>query len=573
MNTETAKTLTRPADYPSGLQREMAAVEKPAHCILEDSASAWPDRICLDFLDRTYTYGEVLELVNRFAAGLQAEGVSKGGRIGLCLPNCPYYVVAYFAALKVGATVVNFNALYTQEEIEQQVLDSEISIMVTLDLKSIYHKVEPCLKSTQLELVIHCPLADVLLPSRKYLMKIFRFYQLAHVREDRHHRAFSDMLEHGEAPAPVKIEPLRDIAVFQYTGGTTGTPKAAMLTHSNVVTNAEQVTLWLESTGQVGEPEIFLAVIPFFHVFSMTAMLNMGLRCGAMLILLPRFHVKQTLEVITEKQPGIMAGVPAIFNAINHYGKLDRFDLGSLKFGISGGAALPDGVRRRFEANSNCRLVEGYGLSETSPVITCNPVHIESRAGSIGLPLPGTEVAIRDHETGSWINEPGIRGELITRGPQVMQGYWNRPEEDREVMLDGGWLRSGDIGYLDEDGYAYLTDRLKDMIIVNGYKVYPRTIEDALYRHEDVVEAIALGIADEEKGEVPKAFVTLKDGSRVNESDLMKFLHDTLNPIERPVAVKIREELPKTNIGKPSRKALAEEEAGESGHAGPRESS
>lgn len=573
MNTQTTKTLSRPADYPPGLQRELAALDKPVHTILEDSAAAWPERTCLDFLDRTYSYAEVLELVNRFAAGLQAEGVSRGARIGLCLPNCPYYVVAYFAALKVGATVVNFNVLYTQEEIEQQVLDSEISLMVTLDLKSIYHKVEPCLKSTQLSLIVHCPLADVLLPSRKYLMKIFRFYQLAHVREDRHHRAFSDLLEHGAAPAPVDIEPLQDIALFQYTGGTTGTPKAAMLSHSNVVTNAEQVTLWLQSADRLSEPEIFLAVIPFFHVFSMTAMLNMGLRCGATLILLPRFHIKQTLQVITEKRPGIMAGVPAIFNAINHYGKLDRFDLGSLKYGISGGAALPEEVRRRFETNSNCRLVEGYGLSETSPVITSNPPHLSGRGGSIGLPLPGTEVAIRNHEDGTWVTEPGIRGELVTRGPQVMQGYWNRPEEDREVMLEGGWLRTGDIGYLDEDGYVYLTDRLKDMIIVNGYKVYPRTIEDALYRHEAVVEAIALGIADKEKGEVPKAFVTLKDGSRVGESELMKFLHDKLNPIERPVAVEIREELPKTNIGKPSRKALAEEEAGKAGNSGNRESS
>ena len=575
MNTKGAEQLSRPGDYPPGLAREMAALTRPVHAILEDSAAEWPERICLDFLDRTWTYAEVLALVNRFAAGLQAEGAGKGARIGLCLPNCPYYVIAYYAALKIGATVVNFNVLYTREEIEQQVLDSEITVMVTLDLKSIYSKVEACLHSTQMERVIHCPLADILMPLQKYLLKIFGFYRLAHIRQDHHHRAFSGLLVHGRAPEPASIDPLQDIALFQYTGGTTGTPKAAMLTHSNVVTNAEQVTLWLQSSGEVGgeagEPEVFLAVIPFFHVFSMTAMLNMGLHCGATLILLPRFHLRQTLQVISKKRPGVMAAVPAIFNAINHYPKLEKYDLSSLKFGISGGAALPEEVRRRFEANSRCRLVEGYGLSETSPVITCNPPHLSGRTGSIGLPLPGTEVAIRDHDTGTWIDEPGTRGELLVRGPQVMQGYWKRPEESSEVLIESGWLRTGDIGYIDDEGYVFLTDRLKDMIIVNGYKVYPRTIEDALYRHEAVAEAIVIGVPDEEKGEVPKAFVTLEQGASVKVSELMHFLHDELNPIERPASIEIRRELPKTHIGKPSRKALAEEESNKS--AGTRESS
>lgn len=554
------KPLPRPGDYPPDLDRELSALEKPVHSILEDSAAKWPDRTCLDFLDKTYSYAEVLELVNRFAAGLQAQGVRKGARIGLCLPNSPYYVIAYYAALKVGATVVNFNALYTQEEIEQQILDSEIGIMVTLDLKAIYHKVETCLASTQLECIIHCPLADILLPVRKYLLKIFRFYQLAHIRKDQYHHAFSELLEHGDMPEPVTIEPLQDIALFQYTGGTTGSPKAAMLTHSNVVTNTEQVTLWVKSSGRVADPEIFLAVIPFFHVFSMTVMLNMGLRCGATLLLLPRFHLKQTLQVINDKKPGILAGVPAIFNAINHSAGLGKYDLSSLKYGISGGAALPNEVKSRFEANSNCRLVEGYGLSESSPVITCNPPHLGGRAGSIGLPLPGTEVAIRDHSSGDWINEAGVQGEVLARGPQVMQGYWKRPEDSAEVLLEGGWLRTGDIGHIDADGYVYLTDRLKDMIIVNGYKVYPRTIEDALYRHQAVAEAIVIGIPDEEKGEVPKAFVTLEEGASVKVQELMHFLHDALNPLERPVTIEIRKELPKTLIGKPSKKALVEEE-------------
>ncbi len=546
--------------YPPGLDWQMDAINEPAQRIFEASAEANPQHPCLDFLGRHYTYGEVHALIRRFAAGLQAQGLKKGSRIGLCLPNSPYYVIAYFAVLKIGATVVNFNPLYTGKEIEQQVLNSEISTMVTLDLRELYDKVQPCLQSTQLKLIIHCPLGAVLPPLKGLLFSLLRFRQIASVRNDAAHLAFSQLLEHGAEPEAVDIDPMHDIALFQYTGGTTGVPKAAMLTHSNIVSNAEQVTRWLKSSKHITEQERFLAVLPFFHVFSMTAVMNMGFRCGAELILLPRFQVKQTLQAIAARKPTILAGVPAIFNAINQFPQRKRYDLSSLAYGISGGAALPAEVKRQFEANSGCVLVEGYGLSETSPVITCNPPHNGGKEGSIGLPLPGTEVQIRSTEDDSIISKPGEMGELLARGPQVMPGYWKRDEENAKTLLDGGWLRTGDVGYMDEEGYVFLTDRLKDVIITNGYKVYPRTLEDTFYKHEAVAEVIAIGIPDDEKGEVPKVFVTLKDGARATEQELLDFVRDKLNPIERPAALEIRRELPKTLIGKPSKKALVEEE-------------
>jgi long-chain acyl-CoA synthetase len=334
-----------------------------------------------------------------------------------------------------------------------------------------------------------------------------------------------------------------------------------MLTHSNVASNTEQVTLWTRASHCLTDHDRFLAVLPFFHVFSMTVMMCMGLRCGAELILLPRFKLKQALQTIVEKKVTVMAGVPAIFHAINEYEKLDHYDLSSLAICISGGAALPATVRDRFMANTQCRMVEGYGLSETSPVITCNPPHSDGKVMSVGLPLPGTEVVIRALDDSGNLVPIGEKGELLARGPQVMKGYWKREEESREVLLGDGWLSTGDIAYMDDAGFVFLTDRLKDVIITNGYKVYPRVIEDALYQHPAVAEAIVIAIPDAAKGEVGKAFVVLKDKKQITAEKLLDFIADKLNPIECPKSIELRDELPKTLIGKPSRKALAEEEA------------
>lgn len=549
------------AAYPPGLNWEFQPPAMAVHQIFENSASRYPQRPCLDFLGSKLSYAEVQDLINRFAAGLQHAGIKKGDRVGLCLPNCPYFVIAYFAALKIGAVIVNFNILYTAREIEQQARDSDIRLMITLDLKFIFNKVYPCLEKGILDAIVYCPLAELLPPTKKYLLKVFKFFQFVHLQPNSKLHAYEQLIAHAELPEPVGIDPQNDLALFQYTGGTTGVPKAAMLTHRNVVANAEQVYLWLQQGDKLSGQEKFLAVLPFFHVFSMTVAMNLALRSGAEIFLLPRFELKQCLELISEHGITIFPGVPAIFAAINNYAKRDHYQLDSLRYGICGGAALPQEVKKEFEAHSQCLLVEGYGLSEASPVVTCNPAHNAGKSGSIGLPLPGTEVEFRQIEDIQTSQHPGEIGQMLVRGPQVMQAYLNRPEETEDTLLADGWLRTGDLGYMDKQGYVFLTDRLKDVIITNGYNVYPRVIEDAFYRHPDVAEVIAIGIPDRDKGETPKVFVKAKPGKTLDIDALMEFAEDQLNPIEMPDSIEIRQELPKTLIGKPSKKALLEEEA------------
>jgi len=529
----------------------------PAYQILTDMAERHPDLACLDFLGAKMTYGEVLSATRRAARGLQDLGIGPEMRVGLCLLNSPYYIIAYFATLMTGASVVNFNPLYTEAEIRAQITDSEIEVMFTLDMKQLYAKVASALHTTSLRTIVVCSLADALPPMKSILMQVFKRAEIANVATDLGHVPFALLLADGDEPQRIPIAPQTDIAVIQYTGGTTGTPKGAMLTHANISANTWQVKTWLGET----EPgtERMLCVIPFFHVFSMTAAMNLGLSIGAELILVPRFELAQTLEIIHEKRPTLFPAVPTIFGAINGFAGLEQYDLTSIRYCISGGAPLPAEVKASFEEKSGCVLVEGYGLSEASPVVTCNPPHSEYRTGSIGLPLPRTEIEVRDQEHPWHVLSAGDHGELVVRGPQVMAGYWRRPDETHDV-IKGGWLHTGDIGYIDEDGYVFVTDRLKDIIICSGFKVFPRQVEDALYTHPDVFEAVVIGINDEYRGEAPMAFVTLKPGAGTNEDGLMKFCHETLNPIERPVAVEIRNELPKTLIGKISKKELVAEQ-------------
>ena len=433
--------------------------------------------------------------------------------------------------------------------------------MITLDLKFIFNKIRPALDDKSIEAIIYCPLAEALPPVKKYLLKYFRFYQFVHPAPAGNLFSYAQMISSDKAPDRVNINPSEDIALFQYTGGTTGMPKAAMLTHSNLVSNTEQVNLWLQQGDKLEGQERFLAVLPFFHVFSMTVAMNLGLRFGAEIYLLPRFEIKQCLQTLSENGITVFPGVPSIFNAINRYPKRKNYDLSALRYGISGGAALPAEVKQEFEASTHCLLVEGYGLSEASPVITCNPAHNAGKTGSIGLPLPGTRVEFRAIDDINKTEVPGEIGQLLAKGPQVMQGYWNRAEDNAKTLLDDKWLSTGDVGYMDAEGYIFLTDRLKDIIITNGYNVYPRHIEEAFYQHADVEEVIAVGVPDEDKGEVPKVFVKLKSGRNTSDRELLEFVEDKLNPIEIPDSIEIRDELPLTLIGKPSKKALLEEVA------------
>lgn len=547
--------------YPKDVDWTMAAAPRPLFSLIEQAAAEYPDRPCTNFLGHSLTYREIADLVDRAAAGLQALGVVKGTKVGLFLPNSPTFVVYYFAVLKAGGVVVNYNPLYSLDELTFQVKDSETELMVTLDLKILFEKVERLLTDKVLKGAVVCSFPALLPATKAVLFKLFKSKELARPKMSPARdiiRLEAEVLADPETFTPVPIDPATDIAVLQYTGGTTGTPKGAMLTHANVYLNVEQIVAWAPTL--VPGQEKVLAVLPFFHVFAMTVVLNLGVRIAAEQILMPRFTLAGALDLITKHRPTLMPGVPTLFNAILNHPSIKSYDLTSLKFCISGGAALPLEVKERFEAVTACALVEGYGLSEASPVVTCNPLDGPVKSGSIGLPLPGTIVSLRDLTDPTREVPQGERGEVCVAGPQVMKGYWNRPQETQDQFV-GEFVRTGDVGVMDEEGFFFIVDRIKDLIICSGYNVYPRRVEEALYEHAAVEEVIVIGIADKYRGEAPKAFVKLKEGEEATKALLMKHLEAKLSKIEMPADIEFRDKLPRTMIGKLSKKELKEEEA------------
>ncbi|GEO79946.1 long-chain-fatty-acid--CoA ligase [Pararhodospirillum oryzae] len=544
--------------FPAASSVSPLAPFRTVDALFDEAARAFPEQPAIDFLGRHYTYRETATLIARIAQGLQHLGVRKGVRVGLCLPNTPYYVAFYYAILKIGGIVVNYNPLYVERELRHQIEDSGTTIMVTLDLRQIYPKVAALLDETCLERIVVCPMSGILPSVKGLLFSVFKRSELADIPSDLRHVVFDRLIANEGQPRPVAVDPLNDVAVLQYTGGTTGVPKGATLTHANLSANTEQLFRWIPSV-DAGH-ERMLVVLPLFHVFAMTVALNLGVRVGAELILVPRFDLEQVMKLIARRRPTLFPGVPTLYTAINGAMGSGTWDLSSLKVCISGGAPLPVEVRKQFEAQSGCSLVEGYGLSEASPVVTCNPLDGEARTASIGLPLPETEVEIRDPDALGRRLGPNEKGELCTRGPQVMQGYWQRPAETRDVLTEDGWLRTGDIGYYDQDGFFYLVDRIKDVILCGGYNVYPRIIEEALYRHPSVAEVVVIGIPDPYRGQAPKAFVRLRDGKEATPTSLREFLNDQLSRIEMPKTIEIRDSLPKTMVGKLSKKDLVAEE-------------
>ncbi|WP_240989603.1 long-chain-fatty-acid--CoA ligase [Salipiger mangrovisoli] len=525
--------------------------------LLDQAVRLHGDRPAMHFLGRRYSYRELGALVDRAAAGFAAQGVTKGVRVGLCLPNMPAFVINYFAVLKAGGTVVNFNPLYAPRELQHQIEDSGISLMVTTDLAAIYPKVAAQLGRGSLTRLVVCPMAEMLPPLKALLFPLLKRRDLARVPSDARHISFRQLTRTAGALPPAPIDPEFDLAALQYTGGTTGLSKGAMLTHANIVANAEQIYQRLPSP-RIGEERV-LAVLPLFHVFGMTVAMNLAVRIAAEIILVPRFDIAGTIEVIERQKPTLFPGVPTLYTAINHALEKRPADLSSLRCCISGGAPLPGEVRRQFETLSGCRLGEGYGLSESSPVVCCNPLDGGARDGSIGQPLADTQVEIRDLDDPTRICGPHEKGELCVRGPQVMRGYWNRPEDTRAIFIEGA-LRTGDVGYVDEDGFYFIVDRIKDMILCSGYNVYPRVIEEALYQHPAVAEAVVIGVPDAYRGSAPKAFVVLKTPLDAPEDTLHGFLKEYLSPIEMPRQIQVCESLPKTPVGKLSKKDLLERE-------------
>jgi len=474
--------------------------------------------------------------------------VNKGDRVSINLPNIPQFVIAFYGALRLGAIVVQTNPMYTERELKELMNDSGAETIVALDL--LYPRVKAIRSETGLKRVILTSARDFLPPLLRALYPLKELLEHKRVNlkgEDFY--SFPGLLRRyrGQRPPQVELDPENDVALLQYTGGTTGLPKGAMLTHRNLVANAFQTRSWF-LRAEEGHERV-LAVLPFFHVYGMTVAMNLPVALASAMILLPRFQIDELLKIINKDQPTMFPGAPTIYVAFNNHPQIKKYKVGSINDCISGSAPLPVEVKRRFEELTGGRLVEGYGLSEASPVTHSNPLDGRDIPGSIGLPFPDTEAKIVGPEV----------GELLIRGPQVMKGYWNRPEETAEA-LKGGWLHTGDIARMDEQGYFYIVDREKDMIIASGYNVYPREVEEVLYQHPQVAEAAVVGVPDPYRGETVKAFIVPHSGEELDEEEITSFCRKHLAAYKVPRLIEFRDSLPKTAVGKVLKRELRAEE-------------
>lgn len=540
--------------YDAGVPAALQYPDLLVHQLLEASARRHAGLTALLFFGGRLTYAALDELVSRFAAGLQWLGVRRGTPVSLHLPNSPQFVIAYYGILKAGGIAVPHNPLYTEREVAHQLADARVQVAVTLDI--MFPQVASAARRSG---VRHLVVTSI----QEYMPLHLRLlYPLKAKREGHWVRVpaapdvhpFSALLTSG-APTPIDLSP-DDPALYQYTGGTTGVPKAAVLSHRNLVSNALQAAAWNAATSRPGDR--VMAVLPFFHIYGMTAVLNFAIWSGLGVVIVPRFDPTMVLTAAHRTRPTVFHGVPTMYTALLNRPDLARFDLRSIKSCISGAMGLPQEVQRSWEAATGGRLVEGYGLTEASPITHCTPVLGHRRPGSIGVPFPDTDARIADPETGRTL-PIGEVGELAVRGPQVMRGYLNRPDETA-VALRGGWLFTGDMARMDADGFFYIVDRKKEMINVGGLKVYPREVEEVLYTHPAVAEAAAIGVPDPMKGETVKAFVALKREASATPEELIAFCRERLAPYKTPKVVEIRDSLPKTLIGKILRRALAHED-------------
>ena len=552
------------AAYDPGVPRHLVYPGLPLHTLLERTAREHPETVATVFggavggrcLDSAMTYRHLDELADRFAAGLQRLGVRKGDRVALVLPNCPQFVYAFFGALKAGAVVVPTNPLYTVRELHNQLADSGARVVVVLS--RLYPHVAEAANGTNVERVLvtnvkeHFPLA------LRVLFTLLRERKEGHrvdITADARAMWLREVLADPSARVPVEVTP-GDLAVLQYTGGTTGVPKGAMLSHRALVANLHQCQAWHAT---VGAGDRILAIMPFFHVYGLTVVMNLAVLRAMTMVLIPRPDLRHIFLAIEKHRPRFFPGAPRIYILMNEARDLAKYNLRSIEWFMSGSAPLPIEVLQRFEKLTGGRVLEGYGLTEAAPVTHSNPREGARKPGSVGIPMPDVECRIVDLETGTRELAPGESGELCVRGPNLMDGYWMRPEETAAVMRDG-WLYTGDIVRMDEDGYFYVVDRKKEMIIVSGFKVYPREVDEVLYAHPAVREAAAVGVPHPSKGEVVKAFVVLRPGAVATAQQLMDHCRANLAPYKVPVDIVFRAELPKTLIGKVLRRQLAAEE-------------
>lgn len=527
--------------YDEGVPHSLTYPEITLPEMLRETAGKFPNATATIFEGTRMTYAELQSQVEAFAAGLAGLGVAPGERVAIMLPNCPQTVVAFYAVMNIGGIAVMTNPLYVERELEHQWRDAGVKTVVALD--RLWPRIQQVKDRVGLTNVVLTGLRD--------------FEKPTEIGRGEGARFFRELIEKGSALPEAAITP-DDIACLQYTGGTTGVAKGAVLTHRNLAVNVTQACEFIFHKAKDGE-ERYLAVMPFFHAYGLTAVMNVSIRKAAAMIILPRFEMDAVMAAIREHRPTIFAGVPTMYVALNARATAD--DLTSIRACFSGAAPLPLEVMEAFEKRTGAKIAEGFGMTEASPVTHVNPMYGLRKPGSVGLPIPDTEARIVDAETGTRTLAPGEVGELIIRGPQVMRGYWNPPDETGNTLRDG-WLHTGDLARMDEDGYFYILDRKKEMILSGGYNVYPREIDEVLFAHPKVREAVAVGIPDAYRGETIKAYVVLKDGETATPEEIIDYCRANLAAYKVPAAVEFRATLPKTMVGKTLRHVLRDDAAG-----------
>jgi len=548
--------------YPENISWECKLDQTPIFERILNACDEHGDKIALDFLGAETSFKSFGEQIRAFAGALQAEfGVKKGTRVALMLPNTPYYPIAYYAVHMAGGIVVNCNPLYSRNELHHIVDNAKAEIMITLDLKQTFEKAENLSQNGPVKKIIVCKFTSALPMVKSLLFRVAKRGDIADTARSAIADRLTDftaLVAKNHAPKPVRIDFNKDVAVQQYTGGTTGIPKGAMLSHANIAANVDQIDAW--GCGLFYPPTKVIAVLPFFHIFAMTVCMNVPLVNGAGVVMLPRFDIKSLLALLTRTKANVLPAVPTLTHALATAPETRREALATLEVIVSGGAALPEETRKEFAAISDALLAEGYGLTECSPVVCCSALRVPSKHMSIGQPVPATDVRFVD------INYPdrpvaqGERGELQVKGPQVMLGYYNDAAATKDAFIDG-WFRTGDVGYVDDEGYVFLVDRIKDLIIASGFNIYPRTIEEAIYKFPAVDECNVIGVKDEYRGEAPVAFVKLKSGMSATSDEIEKFLTGQISKLEMPRDIIFKSELPKTLVGKLSKNELREEYA------------
>lgn len=546
-------------NYPKEIPKTLVYSNQPIQSYLKEVGEKFPDKSAIHFMGKEVLYGELYESALKFANYLRGIGIQKGDRVAIMLPNTPQSVISYFGVLFAGGIVVQTNPLYMERELEYQMKDSGAKAIVTLDI--LYPRVSSVKSKTDLEHVIVTAIKEYLPFPKKLIYPFIQKKQYGLVVNVKH-EGFTHLFQEivrvsSTSEIPLEIDIENDLALLQYTGGTTGFPKGVMLTHKNLISNTQMCKTWMYKC-KTGEESI-LGILPFFHVYGMTTVLIFSVMEAQKMILLPKFDVEATLKTIHKQRPTLFPGAPTIYIGLLNHKNHAKYDLSSIKLCMSGSAPLPLELQEQFEKVTGGKLVEGYGLTETSPVSHANFFWDVPRVkGSVGVPWPDTDSVILSIENGEPL-PPNEIGEIAIKGPQVMKGYWNRPEDDEKVFKDG-WFLTGDLGYIDESGYFYVVDRKKDVIIAGGFNVYPREVEEVLYEHPHVQEAIVAGIPDPYRGETVKAYVVLKSGSTVTEKDLNEFVRKNIAAYKVPRLYEFRDALPKTAVGKILRRTLVEED-------------